>query len=150
MPLETKISHVDLAVSSLGRSASFYLGLLEPLGWHAAKGVTGERGDQIVYISAPGPGNAAIGLRSAQSGAHALPYDRYAVGMHHLCIDVPSREVVDERAAWLRSIDATIESEPAEYDYTPGYYAVFFHDPDGIKLELLHRPDYWAQAKPRR
>ena len=30
-----------------------------------------------------------------------------------------------------------------EYDYTPGYYAVFFYDPDGIKLELLHRPTYW-------
>jgi catechol 2,3-dioxygenase-like lactoylglutathione lyase family enzyme len=26
---------------------------------------------------------------------------------------------------------------------TPGYYAVFFRDPDGIKLELLHRPIYW-------
>ena len=25
-------------------------------------------------------------------------------------------------------------------DDTPGYYAVFFFDPDGIKLELLHRP----------
>lgn len=32
-----------------------------------------------------------------------------------------------------------IESGPAESDYTPGYYAVFFADPDAIKLELLHR-----------
>jgi hypothetical protein len=23
---------------------------------------------------------------------------------------------------------------------TPGYYAVFFYDPDGIKLEIVHRP----------
>jgi catechol 2,3-dioxygenase-like lactoylglutathione lyase family enzyme len=22
----------------------------------------------------------------------------------------------------------------------PGYYAVFFYDPDGIKLEILHVP----------
>jgi catechol 2,3-dioxygenase-like lactoylglutathione lyase family enzyme len=55
----------------------------------------------------------------------------------------PSREVVDERAHWLRDQGASIESGPAEYDYTPGYYAVFFYDPDGIKLELLHRPTYW-------
>lgn len=34
----------------------------------------------------------------------------------------------------------TIESGPREYDYTPGYYAVFFYDPDGIKLEIVHRP----------
>ena len=26
-------------------------------------------------------------------------------------------------------------------DYSPGYYAVFFYDPDGIKLEILHLPD---------
>ncbi len=39
-----------------------------------------------------------------------------------------------------RYAGAEIESEPREYDYTPGYYAVFFRDPDGIKLEVLHRP----------
>jgi hypothetical protein len=36
---------------------------------------------------------------------------------------------------------ANFESPPKEYDYVPGYYAVFFHDPDGIKLELVHVPD---------
>ena len=61
-----------------------------------------------------------------------------------VCFDVPSREVVDERARWLSEQGAPIESGPAEYDYTPGYYAVLFYDPDGIKLELLHRPTYWA------
>ena len=25
-------------------------------------------------------------------------------------------------------------------DYTPGDYAVFLHDPDGIELEIVHRP----------
>ncbi|MBM4258770.1 MAG: hypothetical protein FJ147_23070 [Deltaproteobacteria bacterium] len=29
---------------------------------------------------------------------------------------------------------------PKEYDYSPGYYAVFFTDPDGIKLEVVHIP----------
>jgi glyoxylase I family protein len=29
---------------------------------------------------------------------------------------------------------------PAEYDYTPGYYAVFFADPDGLKLEVVFEP----------
>ena len=35
---------------------------------------------------------------------------------------------------------ATIESPPREFDYMPGYYAVFFFDPDGIKLEILNVP----------
>ena len=35
---------------------------------------------------------------------------------------------------------AEIESGPEEYGYMPGYYAVFFYDPDGIKLEIVHIP----------
>jgi catechol 2,3-dioxygenase-like lactoylglutathione lyase family enzyme len=76
------------------------------------------------------------------------------VGLHHLCIDVPSREAVDERARWLehwqrqhRQAGGEIESPPREYPYTPGYYAVFFYDPDQIKLELLHRPTYQDAAR---
>ena len=139
----SKVSHVDLAVSSLERSLAFYRGLLEPIGWTRHLEVTGERGETIHYLAVEGPGVAALGLRQRRSEAHGVPYDRYAVGLHHLCFDVPSREVVDERAAWLHRQGAHVESEPAEYAYTPGYYAVFFHDPDGIKLELLHRPGYW-------
>ena len=31
---------------------------------------------------------------------------------------------------------------PAEYPlYAPGYYAVFFADPDGLKLEFVHMPN---------
>jgi hypothetical protein len=47
---------------------------------------------------------------------------------------------VDECAAWAACNGAEIESQPREYAYTPGYYALFLHDPDGLKLEILHRP----------
>ena len=139
----SKLSHVDLVVGSLKRSLSFYRGLLEPLGWTGLREVRGERGETICYLSVAGAGVAALGLREKQSDAHGAPYDRYAIGVHHVCFDVPSRELVDERAQWLSQHGATIESGPREYDYTPGYYAVFFYDPDGIKLELLYRPTYW-------
>jgi glyoxylase I family protein len=137
--IASKLSHVDLVVSSIERSLPFYEGLLGPLGWTTGQ-VRGERGETIHYLSAPGRGVAALGLREKQSDAHRLPHDRYAVGVHHVCIDVASREVVDERARWLADHGAEIETGPDEYDYTPGYYAVFFYDPDGIKLEILHRP----------
>jgi glyoxylase I family protein len=139
----SKFSHVDLVVSSIERSLPFYQGLLEPIGWSGLREMLGEQGETIYYLSVDGPGVAALGLREKRSDAHNVPYDRYAIGLHHLCLDVPSREIVDERAHWLREQGARIESGPAEYAYTPGYYAVFFYDPDGIKLELLHRPTYW-------
>jgi len=37
-----------------------------------------------------------------------------------------------------------IESGPQEYAYQLGYYAVFFYDPDGIKLEIVHIPRHAA------
>jgi catechol 2,3-dioxygenase-like lactoylglutathione lyase family enzyme len=101
--------------------------------------VEGERGETIWYISGPGP--CAVGLRQKQSDAHAVPFDRYAVGVHHVAFLAPNREAVDERARWLAGRGAEIESEPREYDYRPGYYAVFFYDPDGIKLEIVHIPE---------
>jgi catechol 2,3-dioxygenase-like lactoylglutathione lyase family enzyme len=139
-----KLSHVDLVVSSLAHSLAFYRDLLGPVGWTGLRRARGERGETIFYLSVPGAGIAALGLRQKRSDAHGTPYDRYAIGVHHVCFDVQSREAVDERGRWLREQRVTIESGPAEYEYTPGYYAVFFYDPDGIKLELLHRPTYWA------
>jgi catechol 2,3-dioxygenase-like lactoylglutathione lyase family enzyme len=55
-------------------------------------------------------------------------------------LEAASRSSVDERADWLRAQGAEIESGPQEYGYVPGYYAVFFFDPDGIKLEIVHVP----------
>jgi len=131
------VDHLDLVVTDLGVSLDFYNGLLAPLGFDRNTEITGERGERVVYIGGTG---TSVSLRQAQSAAHPVPYDRYAVGIHHLCFGAPSREAVDERAAWLRERGATIESGPAEYDYMPGYYAVFFHDPDGLKLEIKHVP----------
>ena len=70
--------------------------------------------------------------------------DRYRVGLHHIAFEVASRAAVDERAGWLRSRNAEIESGPQAYWYQPGYYAVFFYDPDGLKLELVHVPAHAA------
>ena len=105
------------------------------LGYYQVTEVEGERGETIWYLGGPG---TAVGLREAQSesGLH----DRYALGLHHLAFEADSRAQVDERADWLRGQGAQLESEPQEYTYIPGYYAVFFYDPDGMKLEILHVP----------
>ena len=134
------VHHVDLVVSSILRSLPFYRELLEPLGWHRVGEVEGERGETIWYLSGPG---SSIGLREAQTPAVG-PYDRYRIGLHHLALEAPSRFVVDERGDWLRARGAEIESGPEEYSYIPGYYAVFFYDPDGIKLEIVHVPGHAA------
>jgi glyoxylase I family protein len=131
----TGVHHVDLVVSSIERSLPFYTQLLGPLGFHTVSQVEGERGETIWYIGGLG---SALGLRAALSESE--PYDRYRVGLHHLAFEADSRAQVDERAAWIRTQKVEIESEPQEYTYIPGYYAVFFYDPDGLKLEIVYVP----------
>ncbi len=136
----TGVHHVDLVVSSIERSLPFYRDLLEPLGWHGVSEVEGERGETIHYLAGPG---SSLGLREATSPSDG-EYDRYRVGLHHIAFEAASRAAVDERADWLRSQGAEIESGPEPYWYLPGYYAVFFFDPDGLKLELVHVPAHAA------
>jgi catechol 2,3-dioxygenase-like lactoylglutathione lyase family enzyme len=135
----TGVHHVDLVVSSIERSLPFYTELLGPLGFHSVSEVVGERGETIWYLGGPG---TAIGLREAQ--AESPPYDRYRIGLHHLAFEVDSRAQVDERAEWVVAYGLELESEPQEYAYIPGYYAVFFYDPDGLKLEIVHVPRLYA------
>ena len=133
------VHHIDLVVSSMERSLPFYRELLRPLGYVHEGPITGERGEPVVYLGHVSH-DASIGLRAAQSPAHPTPHDRYAVGVHHIALRATDRWLVDERAAWLREQGVEIESGPREYDYIDGYYAVFFYDPDGIKLEIVHVP----------
>ena len=87
------------------------------------------------YLGVPG---GSLGLREARSPGAV---DRYAIGLHHLAFDAPSRAAVDAVGAWLSEEGARIDGGPGERGYSPGYYAVFFFDPDGLKLEVVHQPD---------
>jgi glyoxylase I family protein len=136
-----RVDHFDLVVSDVERSLAFYRELLGPLGWTRVVTIAGERGEDVHYIGGErGERPVALSLREAQSDATSLPYDRYAVGIHHIAFAAPSREAIDERHRWLVEAGAQIESAPREYEYVAGYYAVFFYDPDGFKLELVHKP----------
>lgn len=69
-------------------------------------------------------------------------HDRYSPGLHHLAFNADSREQVDNLYKLILDIGATVLDAPAQYNqYAPGYYAVFFADPDGIKLELVYMPN---------
>jgi glyoxylase I family protein len=136
----TGVHHVDLVVSTLERSLPFYRDLLGPLGYHRVSEVEGERGETIYYLIGPA---TSVGLRQAMS-RRDMPHDRYEVGVHHLAFEAASRSAVDERERWLREVGAQIESPAREYAYSLGYYAVFFYDPDGIKLEIVHVPRHAA------
>lgn len=82
-----------------------------------------------------------ITLLQAKGEGAARAHDRYSPGLHHFALRAGSREDVDALYAKLEAFGATILDAPAEYpEYGEGYYAVFFADPDGMKLEYVFTP----------
>ena len=68
------------------------------------------------------------------------------IGFHHYAFELASRKDVDELGAFLDRNGTTVVDPPGEY-YEPSYYAVYFTDPDGMKLEgMVYKPP----PKPRK
>ena len=63
-------------------------------------------------------------------------------GLNHLAFRVGTKEAVDKfYKEYLLAKKIPVLHEPKEYNYAPGYYAVFFEDPtDHIKLEIIYEP----------
>ena len=53
-----------------------------------------------------------------------------------------TREEVDAIAREVEAYGGKIIDPPSEYPYWPGYYSVFFSDPDGIKVEVVVNPQH--------
>lgn len=128
------LHHLALCVSDIDRARAFYTPVLGLLGYEGPR--LTPRG--VALYSGPA---GAIGLWPQREAAPNVPHDLYSPGLHHLCFAAAGRDDVDALYAQLLSLSADILEAPAEYDYAPGYYAVFFTDPDGLKLELAHTPN---------
>jgi glyoxylase I family protein len=131
------IHHLDLSVSDPERARPTYETLLFHLGY--ARGKSHADG----YTEYDHPSGVSVGVAPSR-GPHARRTpDRYAPGLHHAAWSADSREDVDALHAKLVAAGVAILDAPAEYpQYNGGrgYYAVFFADPDGLKLEFVFTP----------
>lgn len=123
-----RVHHLDLTVADLAVATTFYDGVLPLMGFRR------------IADAAEGPiwsgESVEIGLQAAR---RPRPHDRYAPGLHHLAFEAPSRHDVDRVYQQLLALRVRVLDAPAAYPaYGPGYYAVFFSDPDGIKLEYVY------------
>jgi catechol 2,3-dioxygenase-like lactoylglutathione lyase family enzyme len=134
----TGLAHVDLACRDVERSAAFYLAVLGPLGLQAPP-VTfeGEQGETINYLRFPEAGSGSIGLRAASV---AQEFALYAPGLHHIAFAVATPD--DVRVAHEGAVreGAEIVHPPTPFPrYHPDYFATFFLDPDGFRVEVRSR-----------
>src|SRR5512144_731258 len=125
------IDHVYVTVRDLARAERFYDDVFDVLGFRKRRAPIG--GDEHVHYY-----NRQFGfsLRPARPGTP--DHDPYAPGLHHFCFRVLDEQEVDRAAAELRARGVAV-SDPRQYpEYAPDYYATFFTDPDGVRLEITN------------
>lgn len=129
--------HIDLSVTDVAASKRVYGPVLAFLGYTQVK----DDPDVCEWdLRGCEPFGASLGIRRAKrAGAH----DGYTPGLQHLAWRAASRDEVDRLHALLIERGIAVLDPPAHYpEYSGDYYAVFFADPDGIKLELVHAPGW--------
>jgi catechol 2,3-dioxygenase-like lactoylglutathione lyase family enzyme len=113
------------------RSEEFYDRALNVLGFRKGKGtIAGE--PHVHYYNR----HYGYSLRPAREGAP--DHDPYSPGLHHFCFRVVDEAAVDRSAAELSDAGVRV-TEPRYYpEYDADYYALFFEDPDGVRLEVAN------------
>ncbi len=125
------IDHVYVAVRDLRASEVFYDRVMAILGFRKRRAEIG--GDPHILYH-----NRHFGYVLRPASEDAPDHDPYAPGLHHFCFRVADEAAVDRAAEGLK--EAAVETtEPRYYpEYDPDYYAAFFDDPDGIRLEVTN------------
>lgn len=122
--------HIDLRVRDLEAALPLYAALMPELG------MPGERvgeGWKTFVGERPQPGKPFLPIQEDRE---------HVANANRIAFWVDSREEVERLAALIASVGAKIESGPRDCpEYSATYYAVFFEDASGNKLEIYHLLD---------
>lgn len=130
--MKAKFNHIQIYVSNKDSSFPFYKEFLKHLGFKEiySDDVTlgFDNGEMMFWVN------------KTQEKYTKNKYHRKNTGLNHLAFSVDSKEDVDKfykeflKAKNIPTLYQTPRSFP---EYTPTYYAVYFEDPDRIKLEVM-------------
>ena len=133
--MPSKLYHMQVNVGSADVALPFYRDLFRHLDWRPIH----DEGGVVAFSD----GAVNIWLFATEARFAGRGFHRKGTGLNHLAFLVDRREDVDrfrERFLVPRGL-APLYGTPREFpEYVPGYYAVFFEDPDRLKLEVVYRP----------
>ena len=131
------IDHISIRVRDYEKSKAFYSKLFTFLGFEISDeypSTIGWTNGKTRYWIAPAEGRKAYRIGD--------------VGLHHYAFQLRNRRDVDALQAFLEKEKVKIV-DPAD-EYYEDYYAVFFLDPDGLKLEGMRYGELTAKKKKRK
>jgi catechol 2,3-dioxygenase-like lactoylglutathione lyase family enzyme len=122
------LDHIDLRVRDMQVAREFYGKLLPDLGF-----IRESPGEDFHTFYAPGQNKPAEFFGFTEDKNHQPNGTRIAFW-------ADTREEVDRMAKLVRQAGGkNLEGPEVCEGYSPGYYAFFFEDPDGNKLEICCR-----------
>ena len=133
------IDHLVLSVSDLDRSKAYYGRVLGFLGFKLKH----DMGDFAGWSN----GKTLFWIAQADSAGRKRKHRKGDIGFHHYAFELDSRTAVDALGAFLEETGLPVADPPGSYNGDDQYYAVFFHDPDGMRLEAMH---YGREKKKRK
>ena len=143
MPRVVGIDHLALSVGDLARSKEFYRKVLGFLGFKLK-----HDHDEAAGWS---NGKTLFWIAEADAEGKRHKHRKGDIGFHHYAFELASRKDVDDLGAFLDRNGMTVVDPPGEYNGDENYYAVFFTDPDGMKLEgMVYKPRPKTKRKPAR
>ncbi len=124
------IHHIELYVSDLKRTIDFWGWLLDELGYSLFQ--EWESGQSWKL------GETYIVFVQAEERFLDVAYHRCRVGLNHLAFHASSRQEIDEITNKLKEKGVHIlYADKHPFAGGQEYYAVYFEDPDRIKVELV-------------
>jgi catechol 2,3-dioxygenase-like lactoylglutathione lyase family enzyme len=134
------IDHLVIRVGDYEKSKAFYGRLLGFLGFE----ILDEYTDSIGWTN----GRTRFWIGPADAEGRKRKFRTGDIGFHHYAFELRSRKDVDELQQFLEREGVTIVDPAGEY--YEDYYAVFFLDPDGLKLEGMKYGQKHALAHRRK
>ena len=127
------LQHIQLNVSNFKKSFEFYKDFLSEFNYKII----------ISHDFYAGFSNETVDLWLIQTEENHLDkkFHRKATGLNHLAFKVSSKEEVDNFAKDFlkkRKIPTLYNTPKPFPEYNKDYYAVFFEDPDRLKLEVVY------------
>ena len=135
------VEHIDLTVNDVARSRAFYDKVLGELGFRKFEGdglyTLGECADDDCD-------SRGVRRESGRAASTAIAWDCITWRFVRDRVPTSTRSTI----SWCAKRSKCSTLPPSIRNMEKTYYAVFFADPDGMKLELVHYPwGYWRRVQ---